>query len=222
MTTCSTVLLVDSHELVRRGIRFVLESRDFHVLGESRCCREDAVPLAARAQPDVIIMDPDTGPEQGASLDLIGDLASAAERSPILILTTRRDAAMCARSMVLGASGVMYKHEPADVLFKALDRLHAGEVWLDRGKTAGVITHLVKRRKDVSSMDARIETLTKREREVIAGICDGLRNKELGERLFISEATVRNHVTSILDKLGLANRFDLVVCAFRHRLVNFE
>ena len=214
-----STVLIDSHELVRRGIRFVLEQRDVHVLGESRCCREDAVPLAAQTQPDVIIMDPATGDKDGTSLDLIRDLAQAAERSRILVLTNHRDAAISAQSIALGASGVMYKHEPAHVLFKALDRLQAGEVWLDRGKTAAVLTHLSKRR-EVSAMDARIDTLTKREREIISGVCDGLRNKELGDRLCISEATVRNHVTSILDKLGLANRFDLVVCAFRHKLVH--
>jgi DNA-binding NarL/FixJ family response regulator len=77
----------------------------------------------------------------------------------------------------------------------------------------------VRRRREDDPIEAKIKTLTKREREIIAGICEGLRNKERGERLFISEATVRNHVTSILDKLELANRFDLVVFAFRHRLV---
>jgi DNA-binding NarL/FixJ family response regulator len=177
----------------------------------------DAVRLAGELQPDVIILDPDTG--EGVSLDIIGNLMEASGRSHILVLTTQRDPTLCARSMMLGAVGMMYKHEPAEILFKAIGRLQAGEVWLDRGKTAGVLTLMARRRREIDSCEAKVATLTKREREIVAAVCEGLRNKEIADRLFISEATARNHLTSILDKLGLASRFDLVVFAFRHRLV---
>lgn len=217
MEQATTVFLIDNHELIRRGVRQVLESRrDLRVIADSPH-RPDVVTIAAAEQPDVIVLDPDTG--DGVSLDLIPDLIEAAAHSRILILTNLRDPHVCARSIMLGAVGMVYKHEPPEVLFKAIDKLQHGEVWLDRVKTAAVLSEAVRRRREEDPIDAKVQTLTKREREIIGGICDGLRNKELADRLFISEATVRNHVTSILDKLGLANRFDLVVFAFRHRLV---
>jgi len=211
-----TVLLIDNQELVRAGIRSLLESRDFAVLGAA--AHADAVRLAGELQPAVIILDPDTG--SGAALNLIGEVQEASVRSRILVLTAQRDPALCARVMVLGAAGLMYKHEPADVLFKAIHRLQAGEVWLDRARTAGVLMQMARRRRELDSSEARIETLTKREREIVGVVCEGLRNRQIADRLSISEATARNHLTSILDKLGLASRFDLVVFAFRHGLVN--
>jgi len=209
-----TVLLIDDHELVRRGVRFVLESQDVQVVGEASLA--DAVAMASNVRPTHIVLDPDTG--HGVSLDIIHELIEAAGDPRILILTDQRDPAICARSMMLGAVGIMYKHEPPEVLFKAIEKLHAGEVWLDRSKTATVLNHIARRRRDIESSDAKIDTLTRREREIVAAICEGLRNRELADRLCISEATVRNHVTSILDKLGLANRFDLVVFSFHHHL----
>jgi len=212
------LLLVDNHELVRAGIRYLLESRNFDVIGAAS--HVDAVRMAADLHPDVIILDPDT--DSGVSLDLISGLTDAAKAARILVLTSQRDPALCSQFMMLGAVGIMYKHEPAEVLFKAIGRLQAGEVWLDRGKTAGVFTAMIRRRRDIESSEAKIETLTRREREIVAGVCEGLRNKELADHLCISEATARNHLTSILDKLGLASRFDLVVFAYRHKLVGRE
>jgi two-component system, NarL family, nitrate/nitrite response regulator NarL len=211
-----TLLLIDNQDLVRLGIRCLLEAHDFPVLAAAP--HADAVKLAGELQPAVIILDPDTGSD--VALEIIGDVLEVSGRSRVLVLTAQRDPTLCARSMMLGAVGMMYKHEPAEVLFKAIRRLQAGEVWLDRGRTAGVLMQMVRRRRDIDSSEAKIETLTKREREIVAVICEGLRNREIADRLCISEATARNHLTSILDKLGLASRFDLVVFAFRHGLVN--
>jgi DNA-binding NarL/FixJ family response regulator len=218
MSQLTTVLLIDNHELVRCGIRYLLESRsDLQVVGDAPYNHE-VVSLAAAERPHVIILDPDNA--EGVSLEIIGDLCEAANTSRILILSNLRDASVCTRSMMLGAVGMLDKRESPDVLFKAINKVRAGEVWLDRARTAAVLTHAVRRRREQSPFETKVESLTKREREIIAGICEGMRNKELAERLFISEATVRNHVTSILNKLELANRFDLVVFSFRHRLVD--
>ncbi|MET0214156.1 MAG: response regulator transcription factor [Vicinamibacterales bacterium] len=216
MSDSTTVLLIDNHELVRAGVRRVLESCGrFRVVGDSPHGRE-VVALVATAQPEVIVLDPDTG--DGVSLEVIGDLVEAASGSRILILTSLRDPHLCSRSVMLGAVGMVSKAEPPEVLFKAITKLSEGEAWLDRSKTAALLTAVVRRRRNEDPVDAKVQTLTRREREVIAGICEGLRNKELADRLAISEATVRNHVTSILDKLELSNRFDLVVFTFRHHL----
>jgi DNA-binding NarL/FixJ family response regulator len=215
MANGPSILLIDNQELVRLGIRHLLEANDFAVL--AAVAHAEAVQTAAELKPDVIILDPDTG--DAAGLDIISNLMEASAQSRILVLTSQRDPAVCMRSIMLGAVGIMYKHEPPAVLFKAIGRLQAGEVWLDRGKTAGVLTQLALRRKELDSGEAKIQTLTKREREIVSAVCEGLRNKDISDRLFISEATARNHLTSILDKLGLTSRFDLVVFAFRHGLM---
>jgi len=201
---------------VRLGIRCLLEAHDFPVLGAAS--HAEAVTLAGQLQPAVIILDPDTGSD--VALDLIGDILEAAARSRILVLTSQRDPTLCARAMMLGAAGMMSKRESADVLFKAIRSLQAGEVWLDRARTAGVMMQMARRRREIDSSEARIETLTKREREIVGVICEGLRNKQIADRLCISEATARNHLTSILDKLDLTSRFELVVFAFRHGLAD--
>ncbi len=213
----TTVLLIDSHELVRQGIRYVLESEGtFRVVADAPH-RRDAVAIAAAQQPDVIVLDPDT--DDGISLDLISDLMGVAAHSRILILTDARDPHVCTRSVMAGAVGVVHKTATADVLFKAIKKLQHGEVWLDRANTAAALSAAVRHRHEEDPIDVKIHTLTRREREIVDAICEGLRNKEVADRLCISEATVRNHVTSVLAKLELADRFDLVVFAFRHRIV---
>ena len=218
MALRTTVFLIDDHELVRCGIRSLLESQsDFRVVADAPY-RPDVVALAAAEQPDVIILAPATADD--ISLDAIPELTRGSKGSRVLVLTNARDLRLCRRSVMLGAVGVLDKRQPPDILFKAIAKIHAGEVWLDRNEIAAVVHDAVQRRAHDERATHSIGLLTKREREVVAGICDGLRNKELAERLFISEATVRNHVTSILDKLQLTNRFDLVVYSYRCRLVD--
>jgi len=96
--------------------------------------------------------------------------------------------------------------------------VHAGELWLARYDTAAIVSGLVRLRTEDAHEAAKVATLTRREHEIISCIAEGLRNRQVGERLFISEATVRNHVTSILDKLDLSDRLELVLYAFSHGL----
>jgi DNA-binding NarL/FixJ family response regulator len=116
--------------------------------------------------------------------------------------------------------GLVLKDKAAEVLIKAIETVHSGEVWLDGSLTASVIS-------EISSVDKsrrpdpeaeKIRSLTGREREIVGLVCEGLKNKHIADRLFISEATVRNHLTSILSKLGLSDRFELALYAYRHHL----
>ncbi len=116
------------------------------------------------------------------------------------------------------------KSVPAEMLIKATDRIHAGKLWLNRRMTATVVTEL---RRAKSSPGHLIEPvpaalLTAREREVITLIGEGLRNKQIAGRLCISEATVRHHLTSILKKLDLSDRAELLIFAYRHSLVTVQ
>lgn len=206
------VLLLAKQPVVRAGLRRLLEHNDsLQVVGEAECTSE-AVALAQRESADVVLVDPDC---DEVSLRAVSALSQGESR--ILVFTSATDGRVYARAVELGAAGVVCKDQPATMVLRAIEKIHAGELWLDRARTAAVLSHAIRRRQDPEVL--KIGSLTKREREIVALVGEGLRNAAIAERLFISEATVRNHLTSILSKLELADRFDLAVYAFRHELV---
>ena len=210
------VLLVDDHALVRAGLRMLIESQPgLTVVGEA-CGRAGAVTIAASERPDIILLDLDLGDESG--LDLIPDLRGTGPGVRILILTGLRDAEAHRRAMRLGAVGLVQKEMAGEVLIKAIEKVNAGEVWLDRATTASLFAELSEAAEKTDVQFARIASLSCREREVIALIGEGLNNKRIAERLFISETTVRHHLTSIFNKLGVADRLELLVYAYRNKL----
>ena len=121
----------------------------------------------------------------------------------------------------LGATGLVLKNERPEILIKAIRKVHGGEVWLDRNDY-GACARANCQAAAYSDAEAdKIASLTRREHEIIALVGEGLKNGAIADRLFVSEATVRNHLTSILSKLGLSDRFELAVYAFRHGLVHY-
>src|SRR5690242_17596457 len=218
MSPAIRVLLVDDHAVVRTGLRMLIESAPgLTVVGEAGK-RSAALELAARAQPDIILLDLDLGDE--SSLDFLPELLALVPTGRVLILTGLLDPAQHERAVRLGAVGVVRKDEVGDVLIKAITKVHAGEVWLDRAMVARVLSGMA-RPAETAPPDpqaAKVRSLTEREREVIALICAGLPNRQIGERLSIGETTVRHHLTSIFNKLGLTSRLELVIYAYRHGL----
>jgi DNA-binding NarL/FixJ family response regulator len=152
-------------------------------------------------------------------LAVLHRLPEISHRVPVLIVASDPDPALHAQAIELGAMGVVTKDESAEVLTKALRKVFAGEIWLDRARTAGVLNRLTRRRVDVDPEALKIQSLTPRERQIVALVTEGLTNKDVADRLCISEATARNHLTSILDKLDVTDRFQLTVYAFRRGLV---
>jgi two-component system, NarL family, nitrate/nitrite response regulator NarL len=180
-------------------------------------CPAEAVSIAATGRPDVVLVDPDG---DDVKLEAVSILTEATV-GPILLFTGNTEPQVHSRAIQLGASGVVLKQQPAELLGRAVEKVAAGELWIDRARAATLIANAVRRRhQDPEAI--KVGTLTKREREVIALVGEGLRNTAIAEHLFISEATVRNHLTSILSKLALSNRFELAVYAFRHELVDRE
>jgi DNA-binding NarL/FixJ family response regulator len=116
--------------------------------------------------------------------------------------------------------GVVLKEQPAEVLVMAIEKVHAGEAWFDRSTLASVLASFAdpQHPQEPYSHAARIATLTKREREVITLVAQSLKNRAIADRLFIREATVRHHLSSIFDKLGVSDRAELMLYAIRHGL----
>lgn len=139
-----------------------------------------------------------------------------------LLLTGSRDSAWLDSVMIGGVRGVVHTEYGADVLLKAVEKVHQGELWIDRGATARIFLAIAARK--AAEWDdperSKIATLTHRERQTIAALASdaSAQGKVLAGRLCISEHTLRNHLTSIYDKLGVSNRLDLYAYATRHRL----
>ncbi len=208
------VLIVDDQRLMRDGLRMLIESRPgMRVVGEA-ADRLQALALARREDPDIVLLELDL--TSGSGLDVLADLAASGHARTI-VLTRLQDPEAHRRAVMAGATGLVFKSQPGDVLLRAIERVHAGEAWLDHRTTATLIRG-ISRPPRADEEAARIATLTAREREIIGVVCAGLKNRQIAEKLFISEATVRNHLTSILSKLGLADRFELAIYAYRHRL----
>jgi DNA-binding NarL/FixJ family response regulator len=188
------------------------------VVGEATKCAE-AVALAAREQPDIILLDLDLRGE--SSLDFFPELFAAAPSTRIIILTGVCDPELHQRVVRLGALGVVLKEQAGELLLKAIEKVHAGEAWLDRTMIAAVLTTLV-RPQPAAPIDpeaAKIAALTPRECDIIALIGEGFKNRQIAKQLAISEVTVNHHLTSIFNKLGVPSRLELVVYAYRHGLV---
>jgi len=206
------ILVVDDHKLVRQGLRMVIENRpDMAVVGEAGN-RKEALEATAKEQPDIILLDLDLGGE--TSLDLLRELGKSAKQARVIILTGVRDPSLHKRALLMGAMGLVMKDHAAEVLLKAIERVHAGEAWVDHAMTASLLRQpALARRQEGKGVE-----LTGRELEIVSLASAGLKNAQIAARLFISEATVRNHLTSVLAKLQLADRFELALYCYRHGL----
>lgn len=213
------VLFVDDHAIMRTGLRLLLETQpDMVVVGEAANGKE-ALAVASQVQPDIIVLDLDLGGE--SALDLLPMLFAVAPQAPVLILTGIRDANLHQRAIRLGARGLVLKEKAAETLLQAIVKVHAGEAWLERTMMANVLDTLghTNRSRQLDPEAAKIATLTARERDIIALLGEGLKNRQIATRLHISETTVRHHLTVIFDKLEVIDRLELVVYAYRHGLV---
>jgi DNA-binding NarL/FixJ family response regulator len=216
------VFLIDDHRTILWGLEKLIEgdSRGMRVVGSATSYTE-AVGLLDAAAPDVIVLDLDLGTESG--LDAIPRLA-ASQKAKVLVLTGLRNEAVHHNAVIAGARGVVSKEARAETILSAIAKVHDGELWLDRAAAGKVLVELSRRqagRDSPSPEQQKIAALTVREREIIAlaAANAGATAKAIAEKLHISEHTLRNHLTSIYGKLGVANRLELFAYAHQQKLV---
>jgi len=212
------ILLVDDHAIVRAGLRMLVESRPgFWVVGEAATTGE-ALTLAAREQPDLILLDLDLRGERG--IDLLPELFTATPGARVILLTASHDPAEHQQAVQRGAMGVVLKDQAAEVLHQAIAQVQAGGVWLDPTLTARMLSGITRpsATPEPDPATAKIATLTEREREVIVLIGEGLTNKQIAQRLSLSTATVNHHLTAIYAKLDVVSRLELVIYTYQHGL----
>jgi two-component system nitrate/nitrite response regulator NarL len=222
-TTSATpieILLIHDHAVVRAGLRMLIESWPGLKVVAEAASKSDALAIVSAQKPDIILIDLDSSHE-GSGMEFLSELRSIADEGNLIVLTSMRDSDVRLRAVRHGASGVVLKEKAAEELRKAIEKVHQGEIWLDRALTADVLSELWKTnngKKPPSEAD-KFATLTPREQEVAKLVSEGISNEEIGSRLFISQTTVRHHLTSIFSKLEVSNRFELLIFLYRHKLV---
>jgi len=217
MPTPIRIMIVDDHAVVRTGLRMLIEQDQTMTVVAMGGSREDALQLAEKEKPDIIVLDLMLGDDDG--LDFLPELCKASPNSRVLVLTGVQTPESHRTAIRRGAMGIVLKQQAAELLLKAIRKVHEGEVWIDRSMMGSVLSDVrSEKREEENPEGLKMATLTAREREVISLVSEGLKNKVIGERLFISETTVTHHLSSIYSKLGVSDRLELVVFAFAHHL----
>lgn len=207
MTT--TVFLVDDHEIVRRGIRDLLEADpDIEVVGEAGTVAQ-ALDRVPPADPDVAILDvrlPD-----GTGVEVCRTLLSTQPKLRCLMLTSFADDEALMASILAGASGYVVKEVRGLDILGAVRRVAAGESLVDRASAERVAERLSRG----PELDERLQDLTPQEHKILGLIVEGKTNRQIGRDLFLAEKTVKNYVSNVLAKMGMASRTEAAVYAVR-------
>jgi DNA-binding NarL/FixJ family response regulator len=202
------VLLVDDHQVVRRGLRTFLEVQDdIEVVGEASDGAE-GVEQAEKLKPDVVLMDVKMPGMDG--VEALRKLRELANPARVLIVTSFTEKRTVVPALRAGAAGYVYKDVDPEALAGAIRSVHAGHVLL-QPEVAGALLS-----QEESTGQGRSGSLTEREREVLGLIADGRSNREIARALVLSEKTVKTHVSNILMKLDLADRTQAALWAVRH------
>jgi two-component system nitrate/nitrite response regulator NarL len=214
------VMIVCQQRILRAGLCSLIGSSPGLTVVAEASLPLEAIRLASLEQPDVVLLDLTKQSDQ--DLNGFRALFEAAKSSKLVVLADPQDHELPHLAVRLGATGVVLKDRPPEILIKAIEKVHAGEAWIDRLTVANVLTELYRGNgvKVATQTEEDIETLTQREREVVSLVALGLRNKQIADRLFISDITVRHHLTSTFSKLGVSDRFELMIYAYRHRLAD--
>jgi len=207
------ILVVDDHAVVRRGLQAVLaDEAGLEVVGEAANAR-DAVARARALQPDIVFMDIRMGEADDASgIDACRQIRDELPETQVIMFTSYGERESVLSSIMAGATGFLTKNVSHAQLIQAIRAAGRGESLLDTGVTRGVIERLAELSRSTAPAGAG---LSEREREVLLLIAQGLTNKEIAARLFVSPFTARNHVIHILDKLGLSRRAEAAAQAVR-------
>jgi DNA-binding NarL/FixJ family response regulator len=211
------ILVADDHAIFRDGLRKLLEAaEDVQIVGEASNGVE-CTKMLAKLKPDILLLDLRMPEKDG--LGVLEEVNFDSNQSTrVIVLTAAEDDRDVVRAMRLGARGVVLKQSASDLLLKSIRKVADGEIWLDNRMTAEVIDAFKKSAESGSRREKPL--LSDREKEIVQLVAQGFRNREIGEKLFISEQTVKNHLHNIFDKLGVSDRLELALYAIHHRLID--
>jgi DNA-binding NarL/FixJ family response regulator len=210
------ILVADDHAIFREGLHKLLEGEEeLAIVGEASN-GNDCIKLLGKLKPDILLLDLRMPDKDG--LAVLEEVNFDSLPTRVIVLTAAEDDRDVVRAMRLGARGIVLKQSATDLLVKSIFKVYGGEIWLDNHMTAEVMKAFSKS----SDSGPRREKplLSDREKEIVQLVAQGYRNKEIGEKLFISEQTVKNHLHNIFDKLGVSDRLELALYAIHHRLID--
>jgi DNA-binding NarL/FixJ family response regulator len=210
------VVIADDHAIFREGVRKLLEGAgDISVVGEAGT-GEDTIRILSKVKPDVLLLDLRMPGKDG--LGVLEEMNGNTVQTRVILVTEGESEHDVVRAMRLGARGVVWKQSASALLLKSIRKVHAGEIWLDNRMTAELIDAFKK--SSESGVRREKPLLSPREREIVQLVAQGFRNREIAEKLFISEQTVKNHLHNIFDKLGVSDRLELALYAIHHHLTD--
>jgi len=212
------VLIADDHPIVRDGLAKLLSlEEDVVVVGEA----SDGCEVLDKVQeldPDVLLLDLRMPNLDG--LSALQALQQTNKRTRVIILTASEDKNEFVQAMKLGCSGIVLKQTAPELIVKSIRKVHGGEIWLDSHTTAAVMRQFAAPGEigGGSGKSRERSPLSQREREIVQLVAQGYKNKEMAEKMFISEQTVKNHLHNIFDKLGVSDRLELALYAIHKGL----
>jgi DNA-binding NarL/FixJ family response regulator len=217
------VAIADDHPIVRDGLKklLALES-DVEVTGEAGDGRA-AIELVQQTDPDVLLLDLRMPNLDG--LQALQTIQQTNRRTRVIVLTASEDKNEFVQAMKLGCSGIVLKQTAPDLIVKSIRKVYSGEIWLDSHTTAAVMRQFASPGSELAAQGGggggkqrERSPLSAREREIVALVAQGYKNKEMAEKMFISEQTVKNHLHNIFDKLGVSDRLELALYAIHKGL----
>lgn len=216
------VLIADNHPVVREGLNTILRAEpDMAIVGQAQDGVE-ALELVATAAPDVILLELRLPRMDG--LVVLRNLAARSERAKVVLFTASEAREEFVEAMKLGCAGILMKSSGTSLIAKSIRKVHEGEIWLDANTTAAVIRQFAAPMESPAAAPMNGKgprdraQLSQREREIIVLIAQGYKNKEIAEKMFITEQTVKNHLHNVFDKLGVSDRLELALYAIHNSL----
>jgi len=218
------IVVADDHPIFRDGLcKLLALEEDFDVVAQASDGRQ-VLDVLQQYAPDILLLDLKMPGLDG--LATLQRLQAVKNKTRVIVLTASDDKNEFVQAMKLGTSGIVLKQTATELLIKSIRKVHAGEIWLDSHTTAAVIRQFVAA-EDAPPPSAAPQTanrererspLSQREREIVALVAQGFKNKEMAEKMFISEQTVKNHLHNIFDKLGVSDRLELALYAIHNNL----
>ena len=211
------VLLIDDHAMFRSGLRKHFETQpDMELIGDSSDI-DSVARLTCELKPDILLLD--LAFPRSAGMEVLKELTDSPSQTKTIILTASIERTEIIEAIKLGACGVVLKESTVEFLFKAIRCVMSGQYWVDRGRISDIAQTLYSLMREPPNPPRRVGFgITPREREIIAAVLSGYSNKDIAVKLSISDQTVKNHLTSIFDKMRVSSRLELVLCATKNKL----
>jgi two-component system response regulator DevR len=215
--TKQRILLVDDHEIVRLGLKALLDHHSsFEVVAEASTARE-AIEKVETFSPDVVVMD--IRLPGGSGIEACSEIAERFPNSKVIMLTSYAEDEMLFSAIRAGAAGYVLKQIGSEDLIRAIEAVARGEALLDPAVTQRIFQEVRKAAKEEEA--SAFSALTQQEKHVLLLVSEGKTNREIAKALFLGEGTVRNYVSSILSKLGVSNRAEAAAYAVEHNLRDY-